>query len=116
MDRVDIDKRIERMSAAVHEEPGLAELPRDPWQPRWRIDAGWVEFECGCRAERCLKLTQPKPFDPIIFRDLPQQAVYDYVCHRHGPGMNVYVGFGRFKDFAQWKRARRAVLMGRTVA
>ena len=89
------------------------ELPRDPWQPRWRVDAGWVEFECGCRAERCRDLKGPENYDPVIFRGQPQQAVYDFVCDRHMPGMNKYVHFGRFVDFSQWKRARRAVLMGK---
>ncbi len=93
------------------------DLVRDPWQPRWRIDAGWIEFECGCRAERC-------PFpgddvdmgDPIIFAGLPEQAVYDFVCDRHAPGMNVHVRFGRFATFDQWRRNRKHLLMGRTTA
>ena len=38
--------------AVSEDEAGDPNLIRDPWQPRWRIDAQWVEFECGCRAER----------------------------------------------------------------
>lgn len=94
---------------------GHPDLPPDPWQPRWRVDAKWIEFECGCRAERCLRLgVVPEDSDPIIFRNLPEQAVYDEVCGRHGPGMNKYVHFGQYVTFQQWKRARRHLLMGRT--
>ena len=89
------------------------ELPKDPWEPRWRMDAGWIEFECGCRAERCQVLHGARKYDPIIFRDLPEQAVYDWVCDRHAAGMNDYVHFGGFVDFPQWKRTRRAILMGK---
>jgi hypothetical protein len=88
------------------------------WQPspasdvgRWRIDYRWIEFECGCRAERCMQLTFPVASDPIIFRDLPEQAVYDYCCHFHMPAMNKYVGAGgRYKTFDQWKIGRRPLL------
>ena len=89
-------------------------LPADPWQPRWGMDSRWVYFECGCVAERMRTLVKPRPFDPIVFRDLPEQAVYESVCQRHGPGMNKYVHFGGYADFVQWKKDRRAVLMGRT--
>lgn len=84
-----------------------------PNEPRWRIDARWIEFECGCRAERCLKLHGPKPYDPIIFGDLPEQAVYDFVCHFHEPAMNKRVHFGKFVTFAQWHASRRNRLMGK---
>lgn len=90
-------------------------LPRDPWEPRWRIDSHWIEFECGCRAERCIHpAIALRPSDPVIFRNLPEQAVYDFVCHRHGPGMNVYVRFQGFSTFDQWRRERRHLLMGVT--
>jgi len=89
------------------------DLPRDPWEPRWRLDAGWIEFECGCRAERCQVLKGARNYDPVIFRGQEQQAVYDWVCDRHAPGMNKYVHFGGFVDFPQWKRSRRAILMGK---
>jgi hypothetical protein len=102
---------MERQAAMANSDPGHME--RDPNQPRWRIDKRWITFECGCVAERCPILIGAQPFDPVIFRDLPQQAVYDTVCHFHAPAMNVYVHFGRFADFAQWRNARRAVLMGR---
>lgn len=84
-----------------------------PNEPRWRIDSRWIEFECGCRAERCMELTLPRKSDPIIFRDLPEQAVYDYVCHKHNPSMNKRVKFMGYETFDQWKRDRRATLMGR---
>ena len=92
-----------------------SELLEDPLAPRWRIDARVVEFECGCRGERCLKVFGAKNYDPIIFRDLPQQAVYDYVCERHLAGMNTIVKFGGYVDFAQWVRHRRRALMGKVL-
>ena len=95
------------------------ELPmlKDPWQPRWALDSKWVTFECGCVAERCPRLAiYPKDSDPIIFRNLPEQAVYSQVCHRHNAGMNVYVRFGGYSTFDQWRRDRRHLLFGRTKA
>jgi len=91
------------------------QLERDPWQPRWRIDAGWVEFECGCRCERMRRLAcEYLAGDAVIFRGLPEQAVYDFVCHRHAPGMNKIVHFSGYADFGQWKRERKHLLLGRT--
>lgn len=78
--------------------------------PRWRIDEKWIEFECGCRAERCRDLADPRDWDPIIFSGLPEQAVYDYVCHTHNPSMNVRL-MRHYVDFAQWHRYRRKQLM-----
>ena len=101
--------------AVAPDEAGDPNLVRDPWQPRWRIDAQWIEFECGCRCERAFPLAVPQAVgDPVIFKDEPEQAVYDSVCARHGAGMNVMVRFGGFADFAQWKRMRKHLLMGRT--
>ena len=109
--------RIARRMEAAQAAAGVEEsLERDPWQPRWRIDPLVVEFECGCRGERCRQLFDAKPYDPVIFRDLEEQAVYDFVCDRHLPGMNKYVRFGGFVDFQQWKANRRKVLMGRVKA
>jgi hypothetical protein len=108
-------ERLDRLAMPGEAGGGSPDLPKDPWQPRWRLDNKYVEFECGCRAIRCPRSAVPlKNFDPIIFRDLPQQAVYDFVCHRHGPGMNVYVHFGRFVTFDQWKKARQHLILGRT--
>ena len=113
-DRTDIARRMEHNAKAVGQlEQGHPDLIRDPHQPRWRIDSKVIEFECGCRAERCRDLKGAQASDPVIFRNLQQQAVYDYVCHRHLPGMNVYVRFGGFIDFEQWKKYRRAILMGK---
>lgn len=81
-------------------------------QPRWRIDEKWIEFECGCRAERCMKLYGMKPWDPVIFVGLPEQAVYDFVCHTHNASMNVRL-MRNYVDFAQWHRERRNKLMGK---
>ena len=82
--------------------------------PRWRIDAKWIEFECGCRAEKFTKLSAPTHHtDPIIFENLPEQALYDYVCHHHTPAMNKRVHLNGFVDFAQWHRSRRSLLLGK---
>ena len=101
--------------AVSKEEGGDPNLIRDPWQPRWRIDSQWVEFECGCRCERIWPLRcEYLPGDAVIFQGLPEQAVYDYVCDRHAPGMNMIVKFSGFADFGQWKRTRKHLLLGRT--
>ena len=109
---------MDKFAMPGDEGQGDPDLPRDPWQPRWRVDQKWIEFECGCRAERCSRLAVPmRQGDPVIFAGLPEQAVYDFVCHRHGPGMNKYIGlaFAQFKTFDQWKTARRHLLMGKTL-
>jgi hypothetical protein len=114
-DRSDIARRMVNIGLAggVAYDPEEAEHTQG--MPRWRISQRWVEFECGCSAERCLELhAMAQPWDPIIFRGLPQQAVYSEVCDRHRPGMNKFVGLGApGLTFEQWKRARRATLMGR---
>ena len=113
-ERTEIARRMERQAAAAHADVGDMEVDNTvTTNQRWRIDARWITFECGCVAERCLLLFGAQPWDPVIFRNLPQQAVYNSVCDFHAPSMNVYVGFGRFIDFAQWRKRRRAVLMGR---
>jgi hypothetical protein len=85
-----------------------------PNEPRWKLSQHWIEFECGCVAERCTELVNPRRWDPIIFADLPEQAVYDFVCHYHTAWMNTYrMAYGGFADFKQWKRHRRPRLMGK---
>jgi hypothetical protein len=118
IDRTDIARRMLRVADAAKADVGEMEIEENKAHPnqRWKIDARWVTFECGCVAERCPILYGAKPFDPVIFRGLPQQAVYEQVCHAHAAGMNNYVHFGRFADFAQWKRTRRNVIMGRARA
>lgn len=114
-DRTDIARRMEAIGFASGNEVN-PDLPPDPWAPRWTIKGKWIEFECGCRAEKCLQLHGAQDFDPVIFRNLPQQAVYDSVCTRHMPGMNKYVGFGRKNaTFNEWHRRRRPVLMGKVI-
>lgn len=112
-DRDAMRSRIERASSLAGVERGTFTDCKYPGEPRWRIDARWVEFECGCRAERCLELHGATLWDPIIFRDLPEQSVYDHVCAFHLPAMNVRVHFGRFATFDQWHKARRRRLMGK---
>ena len=112
-DRTDIARRMEAFGLQSGTEVN-PELPPDPWQPRWAIDSKWVTFECGCRAERCMRLIGQKPTDPVIFGGTNQQAVYDAVCDRHMPGMNKWIGFGGVGlTFDQWHRYRRGFLMGK---
>ena len=80
--------------------------------PRWRVDSKVIEFECGCRGERIEKLSKiKKPFDPVIFDGLPEQAVYDFVCWKHEPHMNKRVRLGGYVTFKDWHSKRRALLM-----
>lgn len=117
----DILRRLERGAVILGDESAWQDSP-GPDVPRWRIDYRWIEFECknasgivmnkGCRAERCTTLNNPKSWDPIIFRGLPEQAVYDFVCDFHGPSMNKYIGAGGiYHSFAEWKIARRLKLI-----
>ena len=114
-DRDQIARRLEYIAqAAPNPEDGNPDLPRDPWAPRWRIDSKWVEFECGCTAERCRELVAASNFDPVIFKNLDQQAVYSEVCSRHMPGMNKYIQMGyKDMDFETWKITRRRLIMGK---
>jgi hypothetical protein len=106
----DILRRLERGAVILGDESAWQPSPAAD-VPRWRIDARWIEFECGCRAERCRTIRNAKKFDPIIFENLPEQALYDYVCHFHEPSMNKRLGIGGFKTFDAWKRLRRPDLM-----
>ena len=82
--------------------------------PRWRLSVRWIEFECGCRAERMLKFYAPlHRTDPVIFQDLPEQALYDGVCDKHMPHMNKRVHLNGYVDFLQWYRDRRPLLLGK---
>lgn len=94
-------------------EQGHPDNANDAHTPRWRIDSRWIEFACGCRAQRCLELCAlPIPGDPIIFGNLPEQAVYDSVCDLHAASMNTFVRFAGYSTFDQWKRDRKHLLMG----
>ena len=116
-----IYRRLERGAVILGDDSSWQDSP-GPDVPRWRIDARWIEFDCkdkngivqgrGCRAERCLRLNNPKNWDPIIFRDLPEQAVYDNVCDFHAPSMNKIIGAGGvYHSFVEWKLARRPKLV-----
>ena|SRR5271167_1288450 len=126
VDRTDIARRMERVATAGRADVGEMEIDNTvTTNQRWTLDARWVTFECGCVAERCLFLFGARPSDPVIFRNLPQQAVYAEVCDFHLPSMNVYCSFGRpwsvkgasapsSWGWKEWKANRRNVLMGRT--
>ena len=81
--------------------------------PRWKLSLRWIEFECGCVSERSTTLKGMKPWDPVIFVGLPEQAVYLKCCDKHLPYMNYRLGTGGvYKDFADWLARRRKVLLG----
>jgi hypothetical protein len=82
--------------------------------PKWSVTPQWVTFECGCRAERCLKLYGHSMFDPVIFEGQPEQGVYEGVCQFHTPAMNDRLRFGGYVDFVQWSKHRRRQIMGKT--
>jgi len=80
--------------------------------PRWKLSRKYIEFECGCVSERYRELNGMMPWDPVIFVNLPEQAVYLICCDKHIAYMNYRLGMGGFKDFAQWKLERRKTLVG----
>ena len=88
------------------------ECPHEPGR-RWRLTDRWVEFECGCRAERARVLYGAQPWDPIVFPGLPEQAVYDNCCDRHMQRMRFRLSFGGNWDFKIWHERRRPKLLGR---
>lgn len=108
-------RRMERVATNLGED--LEEWVECPLEPgkRWRVDARWIEFECGCRAERCLVLHGKKNFDPVIFEGLPEQAVYDFVCWKHEAAMNRRMSFSGVPSFKAWHSRRRNRLMGRAL-
>lgn len=90
-------------------------------QPRWKLGPRWIEFECGCVAERYERLSLPvENYDPVIFENLPEQALYYFVCYWHQPGMFEHrIKFSHrfgvatgYADFNDWARRRRPLLMG----
>jgi len=128
-----IRARMERDAIILSKSYGFEASPYlQPGQPRWRLGPRWIEFECGCRAERCANLIAPKKYDPVIFEGLPEQAVYDGVCDAHQQGMwenrirfwifddhDVETAENRkfekvrgYADFNDWHRRRRPLLMG----
>lgn len=109
-DRSEIARRMDALGESAGYRDA-AEMADGTGQP-WTCDVRWVVFACGCRAERARSLNGPQPADPIIFRGLPQQAVYDSVCDTHRPKMDYYLGTGYHRmTFADWHRLRRPALM-----
>ena len=94
---------------------GVDELGRPVKQPRWKLSTRWIEFECGCTAERISDLgNRAMPWDPVIFVGLPEQAVYERVCWYHEPHMNKRLGMsGKYRTFRSWKEGRRKILIGK---
>ena len=109
-----IIKRMVERAILLGQDPNdvVGETEATP-APKYSLSSRWITFECGCTCERATELFGAEPFDPVIFRDLPEQAVYEKVCAWHNPKMNEYVRFGGFVDFDQWYRNRRNQLLGR---
>lgn len=110
-----IINRITQMAIKAGENPeeavALNEFGRNP---RYSMKGRWIEFECGCRMLRFQNNSGIlRPSDPIIFRGLPEQAVYDLPCNAHLAGVNKYIGLsGQYKDFQGWKSARFKLITG----
>lgn len=102
--------RVERRVEQTGELEVLEAMTRRGYM-RWSMDARWVEFACGCRAERVHLTTRPHKWEPVIFEGLPEEAVYDYVCHAHEPEMNKRIGLGGYRTFAQWRTYGRSRLV-----
>jgi len=94
---------------SIDEVVGMAEEAR---APRWRVDSQNIEFECGCVGRRFKDIYWVQNYDPIIFKDLPEQAVYYEVCSLHLAEMNKRVKFGGFTDFQQWRDNRFRIITG----
>lgn len=104
-----LKEQARQSGKSVDEVVGMAEEAR---APRWRVSSSSIEFECGCVGRRFADIYWVQNYDPIIFKDMPEQAVYDQVCSLHLPEMNKRVKFGGFVDFQQWKNKRFRILTG----
>ena len=108
-----IIRRVQDLAIRAGEDPQeAAELAAFGNHPRWRMDTRFIEFQCGCVAQRFRKLTHVEQFEPIIFKGLPEQAVYDRPCKAHEAGLNDYVKFGHYVDFEQWRNSRLQNITG----
>ena len=97
--------------------PEYQQRTRDGSPMRWKLSERWIEFECGCSAERFRELKDVRRYDPIIFQGLPEQAVYVKVCDFHQFGVwHARLRYGRFATFDQWYRARYRRLTGKAGA
>lgn len=106
-------RRIQDLAVRAGEDPQeAAELAAFGRHPRWKLGMKWIEFECGCTARRFRDLSTTQNFDPIIFKGLPEQAVYDRPCNAHEAGLNDYVHFGKYVDFKQWRESRLQKITG----
>ena len=114
-DRTAIARRMERLARLSGTDPAeWTECPHLP-NKRWRLDSRWVEFECGCAARRALALVDPRPWEPVIFVGLPEQAVYSRVCDRHAMMMDYRINMGGGpRDFATWRKERYRAIQGLT--
>ena len=112
-DRDQIARRMEAIAEAGGEVEDI--YGEEAGAPRWSISTKWIEFECGCRAERIERFfAAPESWEPVVFQGTPQVAVYESVCFFHGPSMNKRIGLGApGLTFEQWRRSRRGVLMGK---
>ena len=115
-ENINRDRVLRRMEAQAVQLGDFSQFEECKYngEPRWRVDTRWVEFECGCRAERGAALVDYYPWEPVIFYGLPEQAVYEGVCDFHAPAMNKRLGMGgKYKDFVSWRMLRRKTLMGK---
>ncbi len=110
-------RRMETLATKLGPDEDWTECPypqatRDGKTMRWKLSPRWIEFECGCTAERIRELVGVQRWDPIIFVGLPEQAIYEQVCPFHEEGVyRTRLAYGPYKTFDQWKTRRRRRLM-----
>jgi hypothetical protein len=81
---------MERDAVALTNSSGFEHSPYlQPGQPRWHLSAKWIEFECGCVAERMNGRRFALPvenYDPVIFDTTPPEesmlSLYLTVCDK----------------------------------
>jgi hypothetical protein len=82
-------RRMEQQAVSLTNASGFEHSPYlQPGQPRWHLSPKWIEFECGCVAERMNGrpfLLPIENYDPVIFQDVPEEnmlSLYLKVCDR----------------------------------
>lgn len=83
-------ERMQRVAVSLTNSSGFEHSPYlTPGQPRWHLSPKWIEFECGCVAERMNGRPFALPvenYDPVIFAEVPRSenmlSLYLTVCDK----------------------------------